>query len=103
MIPQNSEELSQIFANPKNTLFLFYFTMIGCPACNKIKKLMTEIENQYPKICFVNLDTNQFPDIAKDNKIEYIPVISNKKVVWATKQIIGFKKDAILELLIKYK
>jgi len=108
MIPQTSTELSEILNDPKNKTFLFYFTQVGCPACNEIKTFLSKIESSYSKkVCFVNLDTATFKDIAIANKIEYIPTlmfvkIVNKKVVWTGKRIVGAKKDEIINNLKKF-
>lgn len=68
--PTNYEELERYVKKGKN---IFFFTANWCGDCIFIKPSMPEIETQHPEYTFVEVDRDQFLDLAIEWGIMGIP------------------------------
>ena len=79
IIPSSLENLASYVENGKN---VFFFTADWCGDCNFIKPMMPEIEAEFPDYQFVQVDRDEYIDIAAQWNIFGIPsfvVIDNGK------------------------
>lgn len=70
IIPDNIEELAKYVDKGKN---VFFFTADWCGDCKFIKPKMPEIEADYPDWQFIQVDRDQFIDVAAEWNIFGIP------------------------------
>ncbi|MBS7577559.1 MULTISPECIES: thioredoxin family protein [unclassified Enterococcus] len=68
--PKSYEEIAQSIENGQNILF---FTAAWCGDCRFIKPLMPEIEAEHPEFKFIEIDRDQFMDLAVKWDIFGIP------------------------------
>ncbi|MCH4167910.1 MAG: thioredoxin family protein [Streptococcaceae bacterium] len=68
--PKSYEEIAQYIEKGQNILF---FTADWCGDCRFIKPLMPEIEAEHPKFNFIEIDRDQFMDLAVKWDIFGIP------------------------------
>ena len=61
IIPSSLENLASYVENGKN---VFFFTADWCGDCNFIKPMMPEIEAEFPDYQFVQVDRDEYIDIA---------------------------------------
>jgi len=70
IIPKNYEELAGYVEKGNNILF---FTAGWCSDCNFIKPQMPEIESEHPEYTFIQVDRDEFLDLAINWQILGIP------------------------------
>lgn len=81
IIPKNVEEISDYATKGNAVLF---FTATWCGDCNFIKPQMPAIEAEFPDYNFVQIDRDQFLDVAVEMSIMGIPsfvVVKDGKTV----------------------
>lgn len=79
IIPKNVEELAGYVETGKN---VFFFTAGWCGDCTFIKPHLPEIEADFPEYQFIEVDRDQYIDVAAEWNIFGIPsfvVIENGK------------------------
>ncbi|AXX64273.1 MAG: thioredoxin family protein [Lactobacillus sp.] len=57
----------------KNGKFMLFFEADWCPDCKFIEPLMPEIEAEYPEYQFIEVDRDEYMDLAKELGIMGIP------------------------------
>ena len=62
IIPENIENLAELVKGPEKTVF--FFTAGWCGDCNFIKPKMPEIETENPEFRFVEVDRDEYMDLA---------------------------------------
>lgn len=70
IIPTSYEELASYVKQDKS---VFFFTADWCGDCRFIKPVMPEIEAEFPKFRFVEVDRDKFMDLASEWNIFGIP------------------------------
>lgn len=70
IIPKNVEELASYVEKGNN---IFFFTATWCSDCNFIKPQIPEIEADYPDWNFIQVDRDEFMDVAVEWGIFGIP------------------------------
>lgn len=70
IIPETLEELAGYVKKGRN---VFYFTAGWCPDCHFIDPVMPEIEADFPDWQFIQIDRDQFIDVAAEWNIFGIP------------------------------
>ncbi|MGC6770011.1 thioredoxin family protein [Enterococcus sp. LJL128] len=70
IIPTSLEELAEYVENGKN---VFFFTADWCGDCRFIKPVLPEIENEFPEYQFIQVDRDEFIDVAAKWNIFGIP------------------------------
>ncbi|KAF1301944.1 thioredoxin family protein [Enterococcus saccharolyticus] len=81
IIPKNLEELAGYVEKGKN---VFFFTADWCGDCRFIKPVMPEIEAEFPEYQFIEVDRDDYMDVAIEWNIFGIPsfvVINDGKEV----------------------
>ncbi|MBP2098958.1 thioredoxin family protein [Enterococcus rivorum] len=68
--PTSLEELASYVEKGKS---IFFFTADWCGDCTFIKPVMPEIEAEYPEFRFIEVDRDQFIDVAAEWTIFGIP------------------------------
>ncbi|BAL50353.1 MULTISPECIES: thioredoxin family protein [Lactococcus] len=71
IIPENIENLAELVKGPEKTVF--FFTAGWCGDCNFIKPKMPEIEVENPDFKFVEVDRDEYIDLAIEWGIMGIP------------------------------
>ena len=71
IIPENIENLAGLVKGPEKTVF--FFTAGWCGDCNFIKPKMPEIEVENPDFKFVEVDRDEYMDLAIEWGIMGIP------------------------------
>lgn len=71
IVPKNKEELSELVT--KTGSFVFYFTADWCPDCTFLKPILPEIESENPDFQFVEVDRDDYIDLAQNWDIFGIP------------------------------
>ena len=71
IIPENIENLAELVKGPEKTVF--FFTAGWCGDCNFIKPKMPEIEVENPDFKFVEVDRDEYMDLAIEWGIMGIP------------------------------
>ncbi|MFC4651379.1 thioredoxin family protein [Lactococcus nasutitermitis] len=80
IIPKNIEELANLVSTDGKRVY--FFTAGWCPDCSFIKPKMPEIEAENPEFEFVEVDRDEYMDLAVEWEIMGIPsfvVIENGK------------------------
>lgn len=68
-------EMQDIVNN--KTAVMFYFSTKSCNVCKVLKpKILSIIENKFPQMNFIYIDTEEHPDIAAQNLIFSVPTIT---------------------------
>ncbi len=70
IIPKNLEELACYVEQGKN---VFFFTADWCGDCRFIKPAMPEIEADFPEYQFIEVDRDEYIDVASEWNIFGIP------------------------------
>ncbi|MDT2674780.1 thioredoxin family protein [Enterococcus dongliensis] len=70
IIPKNIEELASYAEKGKN---VFFFTAGWCGDCNFIKPQMPDIEAEFPQFQFIQVDRDDYIDVAAEWNIFGIP------------------------------
>lgn len=70
IIPTSLEDLASYVEKGKN---IFFFTAGWCGDCNFIKPQMPEIEKDFPKWNFIEVDRDKYIDVAAEWSIFGIP------------------------------
>lgn len=70
IIPKNIEELAHYVDHGNN---VFFFTADWCGDCRYIKPTMPEIEAAFPQYQFIEVDRDQYLDVAAEWNIFGIP------------------------------
>ncbi|MDT2759864.1 thioredoxin family protein [Enterococcus xiangfangensis] len=70
IIPKSIEELAGYAEKGKN---VFFFTAGWCGDCNFIKPQMPEIEAEFPQFQFIQVDRDEYIDVAAEWNIFGIP------------------------------
>lgn len=70
IIPKSLEELAQYVEHGKN---VFFFTADWCGDCRYIKPAMPEIEADFSDYQFIQIDRDEFIDVASEWNIFGIP------------------------------
>lgn len=70
IIPKSLEELASYVETGKH---VFFFTADWCGDCVYIKPVMPELEAEFPEYTFVQVDRDEFPDLASQWAIFGIP------------------------------
>lgn len=71
IIPQNQAELAPYLSSDQ--LVVFLFTADWCPDCQVLYPVLTEIEKDNPAFTFVQVDRDQYMDLAREWDIFGIP------------------------------
>lgn len=71
LIPKTVDELKAYLASTEKTVFLF--TADWCPDCQVIYPVLPEIEAENPDYRFVQVDRDQYLDLAREWDIFGIP------------------------------
>lgn len=71
IIPKNIEEIAELVKDEKK--HVFFFTAGWCGDCNFIKPKMPEIEAENPEFDFVEVDRDEYVDLAIEWGIMGIP------------------------------
>ncbi len=71
IIPQNYEELAEIVKSEGK--YVLFFTAGWCPDCTFIKPKMPELEAEFSDFDFVEVDRDEFMDLAIEWGIMGIP------------------------------
>ena len=71
IIPENIENLAELVKGPEKTVF--FFTAGWCGDCNFINPKMPEIETENPEFRFVEVDRDEYMDLAIEWGIMGIP------------------------------
>lgn len=70
IIPKSLEEIAEYAKSGDN---VFFFTATWCGDCNFIKPQLPEIEADFPQYKFIQIDRDQFLDVAVEMSIMGIP------------------------------
>ncbi|MDR0299515.1 MAG: thioredoxin family protein [Streptococcaceae bacterium] len=71
ILPENKDNLN--FLTKQEGKFVFFFTAAWCPDCTFIKPKMPEIEAENPEFEFIEVDRDEYMDLAQDWDIFGIP------------------------------
>lgn len=67
---QSVKEFNELKNNEKA---IFLFTASWCPDCRFIEPILPEIEDKYPEYTFVEVNRDEFMELAQENEIYGIP------------------------------
>lgn len=67
---QSVKEFNELKNNEKA---IFLFTAGWCPDCRFIEPILPEIEDKYPEYTFVEVNRDEFMELAQENEIYGIP------------------------------
>lgn len=67
---QSIKEFNDLKNNEKA---IFIFTAGWCPDCRVIEPILPEIEDKYPEYIFVEVNRDEFMELAQENDIYGIP------------------------------
>ena len=103
LIPNSLEELSSIIEKEKVVLF---FTADWCGDCQYIKPVMPEIEQDFSEFTFVQVDRDEYMDVAEKLMILGIPSFVVLKDGQEVGRLVNKRrktKEEIVEFLEQYR